>query len=396
MQILYEAIQIGSQPLKTDAGNLILRQRNSLLQAYFPGLNELRALAALAVILSHIEQMKEMAGLPFRYWFPLPGKLGVILFFALSGFLITSILIREKTSPSDGINLSRFYLKRVLRIWPLYFLVVGISLLLLNRLAIFEVPPFSALAYNRLDLKNILLLLCILPNYVEVLIPYLTQIWSIGIEEQFYLFQPCLVKYLRSDGAIAAMMLAVLFMKEILLLVNRAAGLPLLHDIANQSVYTGCIAIGCLGALACRNYPEMVRKILHHPLIQILSLLLLLSGLTLISVYKDVAIIDYRVFAMVFAIMIINAATNSDSCFNLNCRPLDYLGKISYGLYMFHEFGIGATIALIRQFSHLVHNYITLQIAVYGLSLTFTLLLSALSFRYFEGFFLGLKEKLPR
>ncbi|NJD90395.1 MAG: acyltransferase, partial [Geobacter sp.] len=266
----------GSQPAKL---------QNGLLQAYFPGLNELRALAALAVILSHIEQMKELADLPFKYWFPIPGKLGVILFFVLSGFLITSLLLQEKTASSGFIDLRRFYLKRVLRIWPLYFFVVGASLLVLNRLSPFEVPGLTALAYSRLDWKNILLLLCILPNYVEILIPYLTQIWSIGIEEQFYLFQPCIIKYLRSDAALAVATTAILFLKEILLLVNRFAELPLLHEIANQSVYTGCIAIGCLCALLCRNFPDWISRIIHHRLTQSLAMLLFVALLALISIY---------------------------------------------------------------------------------------------------------------
>lgn len=372
-----------------------IKQQNGLLQAFFPGLNELRALAALAVIFSHVEQMKELAGLPYKYWFPIPGKLGVVLFFVLSGFLITSLLLREKSSTSGLIDLRRFYLKRILRIWPLYFLVVGASLLLLNRLSLFEVPTFTALAYSRLDWKNILLLLFILPNYIEILIPYLTQIWSIGIEEQFYLVQPCIIKYVRSDVALAVATTTLLFLKELLLLVNRFTELPLLHEIANQSVYTGCIAIGCLSALLCRNIPALVSRILHHRLTQSLALLLFAVLLVLISVYKDVALVDYRFPAVIFAIMIINAATNPTSHYNLRSRQLDYLGKISYGLYMYHEFGIATSIALIRYFSSYIHNYTTLQIAIYSTSLATTLLVSALSFKYVEGFFLGLKGRIP-
>lgn len=381
--------------MTTIGSHAAAKQQHGLLQAYFPGLNELRALAALAVILSHIEQMKELAGLPFKYWFPIPGKLGVILFFVLSGFLITSLLLREKSAASGLIDLRRFYLKRVLRIWPLYFLVVGASLLVLNRLSPFEVPTFTALAYSRLDWKNILLLLFILPNYVEILIPYLTQIWSIGIEEQFYLIQPCIIKYVRSDAALAVATTALLFLKELLLLVNKFAELPLLHEIANQSVYTGCIAIGCLSTLLCRNFPALVSRYLHHRLTQSLALLLFVVLLVLISIYKDVALVDYRFPAVIFAIMIINAATNPTSPYNLRSRQLDYLGKISYGLYMYHEFGIATSIALIRQFSSHIQNYPTLQLATYSISLVITLLVSALSYRYIEGFFLGLKGRLP-
>lgn len=365
-----------------------------LLKSFFPGLNELRALAALCVILSHIEQMKELAGLPYKYWFPIPGKLGVILFFALSGFLITAILIGEKTTAPAGIDLRKFYLKRVLRIWPLYFLIIGSGLLLVNKLPVFEVPGLSALVYSRLDMKNILLLLFILPNYVEILIPYLTQIWSIGIEEQFYLVQPCIVKYARTGSILAFTMFLAVFSKEILLLTNKVLNIYILHDIANQSVYSGCIAIGCIGALMCNKYPDMVVKLIHHKVVQFTALILLILFIIAINYYKDITILDYRYFAVIFLVIIINAATNPASLFNLNNRHLDYLGKISYGLYMYHEFGIGCSIAIVKYLSNYAYHYLVFEILLYSIALLLTVLISAISFKYFESYFLSLKSKL--
>lgn len=368
--------------------------RGVLLKSFFPGLNELRALAALCVILSHIEQMKELAGLPYKYWFPIPGKLGVILFFALSGFLITAILITEKSTSPSGVNLRKFYIKRVLRIWPLYFLIVGSGLLIVNKLAVFEVPMLSALAYNRLDMKNILLLLLILPNYVEILIPYLTQIWSIGIEEQFYLVQPCIVKYVRTESILAVIMFLAVFSKELLLLTNKVFNSGMLHDIANQSVYSGCIAIGCLGALVCSKYPDTVVRLIHHKFVQFISLILLISFLIAINYYKDITILDYRYYAVIFLVIIINAATNPESLYNLNNRHLDYLGKISYGLYMYHEFGIGCSIAAVKYLSNYAYNYLAFEITLYSMALLLTMLISAISFKYFESYFLGFKSRL--
>jgi len=369
-------------------------RKKTLLKAYFPGLNELRALAALCVILSHVEQMKDLAGLPYKYWFPIPGKLGVILFFALSGFLITAILISEKTTASGRVDLRRFYIKRILRIWPLYFLVVGTGLLIINHLSIFQIPMFSALVYNRLDMNYILLLLFILPNYVDIFIPYLTQIWSIGIEEQFYLVQPCIIKYTRNHSALIMAMFSAVFSKEILLFVNKFIKSYILNDIANQSVYIGCIAIGCIGALMCQNYSDLVIRILHNWFAQLISIILLLLFLAAISFYKDVTIIDYRYHAIIFLIIIINAATNSNSLYNLNNKCLDYLGKISYGLYMYHELGIGCSIAIVKYFRSYLYNYFIFEIALYSIALAVTLFISALSFKYFEGFFLSFKSKL--
>ncbi len=366
----------------------------SLLRSFYPGLNELRAVAALCVILSHIEQMKDMSGLPSRSWFPVPGKLGVILFFSLSGFLITSILVSERSSTAGTVNLKRFYYKRMLRIWPLYFLTVGLSLLVVNRLAPFQVPLFSELAYHRLDPKSILLLLLILPNYVEILIPYLTQIWSIGIEEQFYLVQPCVVKFCRSEAVLTVIMAIAVFSREILLLINRLAQVPLLNDIANQSVYSGCIALGCFGALVCKRHGELVARTIHHVATQLAAVVLFVILLVLIALYKDVTIVDYRIHGIIFTIIIVNAATNPTSRFNLNSRSLDYLGKISYGLYMYHEVGIGCSLTLVKQFGSLAGSYALLQTVVYTVSLALTLAISAVSFRTIERNFLGFKGKI--
>lgn len=368
--------------------------KTNLLKPFFPGLNELRALAALIVIISHVEQMKEMAGLHYKYWFPIPGKLGVVLFFALSGFLITAILIGEKATSPSGVNLRKFYLKRVLRIWPLYFLIVGSGLLIINKLPVFEVPMLSDLVYKRLDMKNISLLLLILPNYVEILIPYLTQIWSIGIEEQFYLVQPCIVKYVRKQSVLAVIMFLAVFSRELLLLVNQVFHSSILHDVANQSVYSGCIAIGCIGALLCSNSPDMVVKLIHNRGVQFISLVLLASFIIAINYYKDITILDYRYYAVIFLVIIINAATNPGSFYNLNNRPLDYLGKISYGLYMYHEFGIGCSIAIAKYLSSFAYNYLAFEILVYSVALLLTVSISALSFKYMESYFLSFKSRL--
>lgn len=367
--------------------------KNSLLRSHYPGLNELRALAALCVVIGHVEQMKELAGLPFRYWFPVPGKLGVILFFVLSGFLITAILVSEKTGAAGEVRLRSFYIKRVLRIWPLYFLVLGTGLFL-NYLPAFQLPMLSNLVFTRLDGKNIALLLCILPNYVEILIPYLTQIWSIGIEEQFYLVQPFIVKFVRKEAVLALIMALAVFSREILFTLNKFARLSVVNDIANQSVYSGCIAIGCLGALLCHSHADLVVRTVHNRFIQVLVLFLLATFIGAVNIYKDVTFIDYRLYAVLFLAIIVNAATNPASICSVNNRSLDYLGKISYGLYMFHELGIGCSIVLINLVASYLHNYLVFELLFYGTALAVTVLLSAVSFRYFEGFFLSFKSRL--
>jgi peptidoglycan/LPS O-acetylase OafA/YrhL len=94
---------------------------------YLPGLNGLRAIAAFGVLFSHVNLGIEAYGLPIRKTSDLAG-FGVTIFFALSGFLITYLLLKEKEQ-FNTINIKNFYVRRILRIWPLYFLFIGIGFL---------------------------------------------------------------------------------------------------------------------------------------------------------------------------------------------------------------------------------------------------------------------------
>ncbi|MEG0929911.1 acyltransferase family protein, partial [Algoriella sp.] len=96
---------------------------------HFPNLNALRAIAALLVLIHHTEQIKNSFNLD-SFWnvpfFNVIGKLGVVLFFVLSGFLITYLLLNEEKN-TNKINVKRFYFRRVLKIWPLYYFIIFLS-----------------------------------------------------------------------------------------------------------------------------------------------------------------------------------------------------------------------------------------------------------------------------
>ena len=108
---------------------------------YFQNLNGLRFFAALLVIIHHIEQMKNSLGLENNWNLPVVlviGKLGVILFFVLSGFLITYLLLEEERY-TQTISIKDFYMRRILRIWPLYFLILLISFFVLTYVPFFYI-----------------------------------------------------------------------------------------------------------------------------------------------------------------------------------------------------------------------------------------------------------------
>ena len=100
--------------------------QNPHQQVYFPNLNGVRFIAAFSVLIHHTEQIKYLMGLENiygNYFIKNLGKLGVGLFFVLSGFLITYLLLSEKERRGD-VSTKAFYIRRILRIWPLYFIIV--------------------------------------------------------------------------------------------------------------------------------------------------------------------------------------------------------------------------------------------------------------------------------
>ncbi len=166
-------------------------------KVHFANLNTLRFIAASLVIVAHTEQIKMIKKLPNIYHLPaveMIGSLSVDLFFVLSGFLITALLFIEQSV--SEISIKNFIVRRLLRIWPLYFIIMI--------LGFFIMPMFPALNLSffvRVQdhyTTNIILYLLFLPHIQSIIIGpilYCAQAWSIGIEEQFYLIWPFVIKF---------------------------------------------------------------------------------------------------------------------------------------------------------------------------------------------------------
>jgi len=155
---------------------------------YFPGLNGVRAIAALVVVFSHITIALEKFDLdPFIFGTLANGKLkvtlmsefGVTMFFVLSGFLITYLLLEEKSKAK--IQIRKFYMRRILRIWPLYYIYLIVALV---TLIVIGIP------INGTSLLEYIFFASNIPFIYARPIPLLEHYWSLGVEEQFYLFWP--------------------------------------------------------------------------------------------------------------------------------------------------------------------------------------------------------------
>ena len=380
-------------------------KEKNVATGWFKNITGLRFIAAAFVIVDHTEQARSVFELN-NFW-KVPGiyALGdkaVTLFFVLSGFLITFLLLNEK-NVTGNISIKDFYVRRILRIWPLYYLIVVLALFVFPSFSFFQWPQWSAYLHFDFGIKCLLFLL-ILPNVNQVLypaIPFGNQLWSIGVEEQFYLFWPLIIKYAKH---------AVVFLLCIVI------GLPLLvsalYYVGNSSMQINssllkvinfskqflsltridCMAIGGLAAFILFEKRSKILQIIFHPAVQVINFFVIVY---ILCTGFYVPVVSNLIHGTVFSVLILNLAANPNSIFSLEWAPLNYLGKISYGIYMSHPICIFLCIKTMLLLNlHL--NETVMWIVLYALIFALTISISALSYKFIEQPILKLKPFFNR
>lgn len=371
---------------------------------YFPGLNGIRFLAAYMVLVDHMEQLKEVFGLrslwSHRHSVRL-GSHGVTIFFVLSGFLITYLLLHEK-GMTERVSLKDFYMRRVLRIWPLYFL--------LTFLAFFCIPHFSALAIpgqsealgQRFWLK-FAMFVCFLPNLAFAVfpgVPYANVLWSVGVEEQFYLVWPLIVGYVRRlVPVLIGIVLAFLLVRTALRLALRfaevedaRASLKVLVTLVERT-RIGCMAIGGFGACLVFFQKERLLAAIYSPGAQGLAAAVLAFSLLEPVRIPGYGLVESEVFSAAVCILILNVSCNPRSWLKLENRPLRFLGKISYGVYCFHLLAVVCVIKCLPPPSDQFPSQVLWNLAAYALATLLTLVMASISFYAWERPFLRQKAR---
>jgi peptidoglycan/LPS O-acetylase OafA/YrhL len=350
-------------------------QKNN--KTHFRGIDFLRFIAAFSIVLYHYS-------VTFQNKFAKPIKMmlhnlgiGVDLFFIISGFLIVYLLIVEKER-LNTIALFKFYGRRILRIFPVYYLVVGIAYLLYH-----NTNPEIQFSKFLFFLSNFWMI-DINGWTVSPLIP----LWSICIEEHFYLVIPLLLTFLPQKA------FPILFYTIILISIVFRIYITETVEFNWMSIYCHTLSkcdMLAAGGLMAYYFQSKKTTINFSNYVLFGTTVFLITMMTFVdsadySTWYFAAFRKY-IFSipllLLFYIIVLQPEKNPLIKFLINIRIVNYLGKISYGLYMYHNLVPGLTIGIIK-------NY---PILTFLINILFTIIIATVSYEFFEKQFLKLKTK---
>lgn len=363
---------------------------------YFPGLNALRYFAAAAVVVCHVEEFKAVRLLPHHYGAVYGlGTLAVTFFFVLSGFLITYLLLAEKER-YQTINVRNFYIRRALRIWPVYYLISILGLFVLPYITALTIPTLSAKVPGQYP-TNILLYAFFLPNIalsLKYFVPYASHLWSVGVEEQFYLFWPWIFKYIKKPLAVMVSVIVVFLLLRVgcsYLISHWAAHRRLAYAAYEivDSTRIECMAVGGIGAYFIHGNQAWFRTYFINPVAEIVSLLV--PGVLVVASIKFEHT-QQLIFSTFFLLFIINVSCRERSFFRFEGKIWTFLGNVSYSIYMYQYLAIGLVLFLFKQLNSVSFGPVQ-TVLVHLLSQVVVVIIAYLSYQFLETPFLKLKKK---
>ena len=307
------------------------------------------------------------------------------MFFVLSGFLIIRLIYRAKTR--NTFSIKDFYVRRILRIFPLYYLVLGFGLLFYNVLLPFLNIPFEinytwkeALFYNIFFLPNVFAQLYEPGGILEIL-------WSIGIEEQFYLVIAPLLFFINVKWILR--ILSALLIGYFILYWSDVFKVLQNYLFVFFYLFSG----GVIAILEEKKKLEFLKRSAVFPII--ISTASLLYFVTDWFMFEPMWL-RAAFTCLLFGLFIHSLAFNNRGV-AVNSKILNHFGSISYGIYMFHAIVLNAVVFSFLKLEFLQNLNETLTIFLIHL-LTFagTLLIAHLSYTYFELYFLKLKNRFRK
>ena len=306
------------------------------------------------------------------------GGFGVDVFFLISGFLITYILLAEKDL-TGKIDIKKFFIRRGFRIWPLYFLLIAITPFIVSWLNK-PSPDYlsTALFYNNFHSMTT-------GNWEY---PF-AHFWSICVEEHFYLVWPFLVAFIPNKyllNTFWTVLFISVFARFGFNLYGKGFYYMYLHTLSRMDV----LAIGAIGAYMYFNkslrftMPKYVRIALY-------ILFVVVYASEPYNIYDGMFLACFRkyFYVAVIAIGMSNFLLNPDAIISFKKKNVfHYLGKVSYGVYMYSNILIAIIIEKIIAPYNMVNMYL-----YFFLNIALTIIISIISYELFEKQFLKLKTR---
>lgn len=354
-------------------------------------LDGLRFFAALLVLTRHFSIGLEQAGLPVfgQQAFKAGSQPAVTLFFVISGFLITHVL---RSGP--GIDLKKFYRNRALRIWPLYYFILFFVFFIAFNIPVLN-PHFSTQPF---DLNKFLGYLFFLPNTTKILYGnthVLGMTWSLGVEEFFYLFFPLLLYAIPVRHHLKTCLLLFFAWTGFSILAARIyvpTSIPFRYELILHTYLPSyrlyAFFAGAVTCLALRHCGEPIHK-LAKTRGRYLSLIPWGLSAILIATGQEFGYINEILFTILFAGGLYWVSITGATFKLLENKWVNGLGKISYGLYMYHTIMILLVLNLFGRYSN---GAVVYSMFLWMISLLATILVSSLSYRFLEKPFLRIKK----
>lgn len=363
---------------------------------YFENLDGLRFFCFLSVFLFHSFETDKTAIKTNSIYFFFKetlfgnGFLGVNFFFVLSGFLITYLLVKEKYV-NNNIHIINFWIRRILRIWPLYFACVFYGFVIF--------PYTKTIAGGVVDeTANPWYYLGFISNfdYIHKGLPDakgLGVLWSVAIEEQFYLAWPVIL----SLFPIKKFWIPLSIILTGSIVFRALNDVPILHEMHTLSCI-GDMALGGLGAWLILESTSFKKRIEQFPK---WFIYLIYAAFIFVFLFRDefllstywLRVMERSFISSIMLLIILEQCYSKNSFYKMgNLNTATRLGVITYGLYCLHFIIISLTLGVTKLIglNNSVWQVIILEPSI---GLLITIAVSKFSYRYFETPFLKLKDK---
>jgi peptidoglycan/LPS O-acetylase OafA/YrhL len=346
---------------------------SAINSTYYPSLNGLRAISILIVLMSHLDMYPNKF-----YAMAFNGGLGVNIFFVISGFLITTLCIKERNA-SGTIALKEFYIRRVLRIFPVAYLYI---------LVIFILNYFFHLDIAWFQFPGALLYIMNF-NYFRAnqFSWYLGHFWSLANEEQFYLIFPFILKKnFQLFKWINVFLICVLPLICLLQGYVPALNHGMMYGFTHYLIKFQAISIGCLFSILVFEKRFDGRRLMKYKIPGNLVSIFLIFYLNYDAFYSIHAVYTNLVISLVTAYIIItNIIPANDVIFKfLNLKPVSFIGILSYSIYIWQQIFTSKD------------GKLPWIMVTFPFNIAFIVVVPLLSYFFYERYFLKLKKKFAK